>query len=44
VNYVAHGFDIPADVVLVQLFTGLGYLVAVFAIGYFFMRTREVAR
>ena len=44
VNYLAHGFDIPPDVVLVQLFTGLGYLAAVFAIGYFFLRTREVAR
>jgi hypothetical protein len=44
VNYVAHGFDIPPDVVLVQFFTGLGYLAAVFAIGYLFLRTREVAR
>jgi hypothetical protein len=44
VNYVAHGFDIPPDVVLVQFFTGLGYVAAVFAIGYLFLRTREVAR
>ena len=44
VNYLAHGFDIPPDVVLVQFFTGLGYLAAVFAIGYFCLRTREVAR
>jgi hypothetical protein len=44
VDYVAHGFDIPSDLVLVQLFTALAYVAAVFAIGYFFMRTREVAR
>jgi hypothetical protein len=44
VDYVAHGFDIPSDVVYVQIFSGLGYMAAVFAIGYFFLRTREVAR
>jgi hypothetical protein len=44
VNYLAHGFDIPPDVVLVQICTALGYLAAVFAIGYFFLKTREVAR
>jgi hypothetical protein len=44
VDYVAHGFDIPPDVILVQFFTGLAYVAAVFAIGYFFFRTREVAR
>jgi hypothetical protein len=44
VNYVAHGFDVPWDVVLVQLFTCLGFVAAMFAIGYFFLRTREVAR
>ena len=44
VDYVAHGFDIPADTILIQLFTALAYVAAVFAIGYFFLRTREVAR
>ena len=44
VDYVAHGFDIPPEVVLVQVFTALGYVAAVFAVGYFFLRTREVAR
>ena len=44
VSYVAHGFDVPWDVVLVQLITALGYVAAMFAIGYFFLRTREVAR
>jgi hypothetical protein len=44
VDYLAHGFDIPPQVVMVQFFTALGYVAAVFAIGYFFLRTREVAR
>ena len=44
VDYLAKGFDIPPDVVLVQIFTGLGYLAAVIAIGYVCLRTREVAR
>jgi hypothetical protein len=44
VEYVAHGFDVPADVVLVQIFSALGFVAAMFAIGYFFLRTREVAR
>ena len=44
VDYVAHGFDIPPDTLGVQMFSGLGYVVAVFAIGYYFLRTREMAR
>jgi hypothetical protein len=44
VDYMAHGFNIPPDVVGVQLVSALGYVAAVFAIGYFFLRTREVAR
>lgn len=43
-NYVAHGFDVPGDLVLVQIVTALGFVAAMFAIGYFFLRTREVAR
>ncbi len=44
VDYVAHGFDVPTDVIGVQILTALGYVAAVFAIGYFFFRSREVAR
>jgi hypothetical protein len=44
VEYVAKGFDIPASLIGVQLFSALGYVAAVVAIGYFFLRTREVAR
>lgn len=43
VRYVADGFDIPADVVLPQIVTAGAYLLAMFIIGYFFLRTREVA-
>jgi hypothetical protein len=44
VDYVAHGFDIPPDMVGVQFFSALGYVAAVFVIGYLFLRTREMAR
>ena len=44
VEYVSHGFNVPGDVVLVQIFTGLGFVAAMFAVGYFFLRTREVAK
>ncbi len=44
VDYVAHGFDIPPDVLAVQVFSGLGYVAAVFVVGYLFLRTREMAR
>lgn len=44
VNYLAHGFDIPPDLVLVQVLTSLAYVLGVFIVGYFFLRTREVAR
>ena len=43
-NYVAYGFDIPWDNVLTQFTTVLAYVAAVFVIGYFFLKTREVAR
>lgn len=44
VEHVSHGFDISPDLIGIQFFSGLGYVAAVFAIGYFFLRTREVAR
>ena len=44
VDYVAHGFDVPPDMVLEQSLSMLGYLVAVFFIGYVFLKTREVAK
>jgi hypothetical protein len=44
VRYVADGFDVPPDVILVQVLTALAFVAAAFALGYFFFRTREVAR
>jgi hypothetical protein len=44
VDYVAHGFDVPPDVLAVQVLSGLAYVAAVFFVGYLFLRTREMAR
>jgi hypothetical protein len=44
VDYVAHGFDIPSSLVSIQIVRALAYVLAVSVIGYFFLRTREVAR
>jgi hypothetical protein len=44
VDYVAHGFDVPPDMVIEQNLTMLGYVVAIFIIGYVFLKTREVAK
>jgi hypothetical protein len=43
-DYVAYGFDISASLILIRFLTVLGYLVPVFLVGYFFLKTREVAR
>ena len=44
VDYVAHGFDISADLLLSQMVTTAAYLLAMFTVGYFFLKTREIAR
>ncbi|NUQ61752.1 MAG: hypothetical protein HUU20_04640 [Pirellulales bacterium] len=43
-DYVAYGFDISGDLMLVRLFSAAAYLLPVFLAGYFFLKTREVAR
>ena len=43
INYVATGFDIPPEHLLVQGVSALGYLLPVFLLGYLFFRSREVA-
>jgi hypothetical protein len=43
-DYVAYGFDISASLILMRLLTVLGYLLPVFLVSYFFLKTREVAR
>lgn len=44
VDYVAYGFDIPADKIAQNLTVGLAFLAVLFVMGYFFLRTREVAK
>jgi ABC-type transport system involved in multi-copper enzyme maturation permease subunit len=43
-DFVADGFYIPRDRVLMCLSTMLAFLLPVFVVGYFFLKTREVAR
>jgi ABC-type transport system involved in multi-copper enzyme maturation permease subunit len=44
VDYVAYGFDVPMNHLYQNLTVCLAYLVGLFVIGYFFLRTREVAK
>ena len=43
-DYVSYGFDIPGNWIGQQGLTALGFAVALFVAGYFFLKTREVAR
>jgi hypothetical protein len=43
-TYVSSGFDIPANNIVIHVLTALGYLVPLFIAGYFFLKTREVAK
>jgi hypothetical protein len=44
VDYVAYGFNIPANQIAQDLTVTVAYIVGLFVIGYFFLRTREVAK
>jgi hypothetical protein len=44
VNYVAYGFDIPLNNIVIHSVRALAYLVPLFLAGYFFLKTREVAK
>jgi len=44
VGYVAYGYDIPMNQIYQDLIVCLAYLTGLFIIGYFFLRTREVAK
>ena len=44
-DYVAYGFDIPGlDIIARNVLIALAYVVGLFIAGYFFLKTREVAR
>ena len=44
VDYVAGGFDIPADQVWIQAVAALGYCLPVVVAGFIFLKFREVGR
>ncbi len=44
VGFAASGFDVPIDKVLQDLTTCLAYIAGLAVVGYFLLRTREVAR
>lgn len=44
VDYVSYGFDIPANQLAQDLTVTAAYVAGLFVIGYFFLRTREVAK
>ncbi len=43
-KYVAYGFDIPANQIAQQLTMGAAYVIGLSIVGYFLLRTREVAK
>ena len=44
VDFVAYGFNIPMEQLLQDLTVCAAYVAGLFVIGYFFLRTREVAK
>ncbi len=44
IRYVAEGFNIPANQVVQDVLIGLSFTAVLFVVGYFFLRTREVAK
>ena len=43
-RFAAEGYNVPWDRVFQDVTTGLGYVVALSILGFFLLRTREVAR
>ena len=43
-DYLAYGFDVSWNVLLVRTVTAVGFLLPLFVAGYLFLRNREVAR
>jgi hypothetical protein len=42
-DYVAYGFDVSPDVMLINAFRAMAFLLPVFVAGYLFLKTREIA-
>ncbi|MCG8586517.1 MAG: ABC transporter permease, partial [Pirellulales bacterium] len=43
-RYVALGFNVPTGLVMSRVLATLGFCLAMFVIGYFFLKTREIAK
>lgn len=43
-RYVALGFNVPTGLVMSRVLATLGFCMAMFALGYFFLTTREIAK
>ncbi len=43
-GFVAYGYDVDLNTLVVHLLTTLAFLVPLFVAGYFFLKTREIAR
>ena len=44
ISFAAHGYNIPGDLVAQSLTICLGYVIGLSILGYFLLRTREIAR
>ncbi len=42
-GFVVDGYNIPGEVVVQQLITVVGFLIALVAVGYFFLKSKEIA-
>jgi hypothetical protein len=43
-GFVAYGYNVDLNMLLVHLLTTLAFLVPLFVAGFFFLKTREIAR
>lgn len=43
-QYVARGFHVPTDLLLIQLGSAIGFFLPVFVLGFLFLKLREVAK
>jgi len=43
-DYVAYGFDVSPQLLAIRTLTVVGFVLPTFIVGYFFLKTREVAR
>ena len=44
VQYLSHGYNIPWDMLIQHFFSVLSFLVTTYVLGYFVLKSRELAR